>query len=276
MANVRVNVAARVLCVIVFALGCGGTQRDHKGESAGAHTMADALPEASPAVLVAQPGTVCDPSHDGWMPAEVPLSAEDQAKKDRGEPSVINYPEGYQSRAPKAVPYCVPDPQGRDAGTWAIDCAADDDCPAPARCTVFGDCVAPCTSDVDCEAPKRCLQGPAEGLKVCRDLELADDAGPACGACRGGTCCGAECVGLYVDPKHCGSCDHECPADQPICNAGKCEAPSCDTTCDGGQCCGSSCCADGEQCCRNSREGTYVDYCYPADKECPPPCLDCM
>jgi hypothetical protein len=272
----HVHVAAQVICAIICFLGCKGTDSGHERGSSDAHTMADPKPEALPSMPAPQPGAACDPSHDGWMPAEVPLSAEDQAKKDRGEPFVINYPEGYQSRAAKGVPYCNRDPEGRDGGTWAIDCATDDDCPAPARCTVFGQCVAPCEGDSDCEAPMRCLQGPAEGLKVCRVLEPADDAGPACGTCRGGTCCGAECVGLFVDPKHCGSCDHECPVDRPICNAGKCEAPSCDTTCDAGQCCGDSCCAAGEQCCNNPRGSGNYYYCYPADKECAAPCLDCM
>lgn len=164
MATVRFNMAAQVICVTAYVLGCGSSEGGQTSESAGASAVAAALPSAK----VPLPGAACSARTDGWRPAQVPVSPEEQAKMDRGEPSVTNFPEGYQHRPAKGVPYCVPEKAGTDAGSWAIDCETDNDCPLPARCTVFGDCAVPCSSDSDCVAPERCELGPAEGLKMCR------------------------------------------------------------------------------------------------------------
>lgn len=124
--------------------------------------------------------------------------------------------------------------------------------------------------------------GTDSGIK--QSAEPGQDAGTedkldasSCGPCLGGTCCGSECVGLLVDSKHCGKCDNQCPSDRSFCNNGHCEVPTCERACDGGasSCCGGNCCSDGEQCCFNGRAVAGL-YCYPAEKECPPPCLTCM
>ena len=192
----------------------------------------------------------------------------------------------------------------------ACDDGAIDDC---GECNA--DCSGPGSGSEACRSGELCCVGAcvdgANDLQNCGACGTACHAGQQCnqGYCSCGAkaasfpgatnactefeeCCAGVCTNVAFDPRHCGTCDHQCA--EPLCIAGACQCPggtdSCDasaaacrtdllsdaTNCGG---CGTSCllvaggpdcvsgscscdgvtCGVGTECCDNDGQSVCID-----------------
>jgi hypothetical protein len=107
---------------------------------------------------------------DGWIPAPLPTEPD---QTPAGKFVAHKIPAGYIERhnLGPGIAYCLPPTMIYPGGYWTMNCLADTDCPAPARCD--GEmCRKPCSKDSDCGSGTTCSGG-VEVLRYCMG-ELPD------------------------------------------------------------------------------------------------------